>query len=181
MALSYRKSPIHQGGIVAGAQLWKTDQQKSLANFALLAADSRALHVHYEALIGSIEEEVSRILAFLEIPNNEGIFQFYKDEITIENAKKHGAWKNLSKEIIPTNVNKFETELTPLEIKIIEKICYWEMLHLGYTPKSVQEELDAISSDKIEELAFEEELKFPRKLDGPVLSNMQAKSRFYQR
>ena len=79
-----------------------------------MAADSRALHVHYEALIGSIEEEVSRILAFLEIPNNEGIFQFYKDEITLENAKKLGAWKNLSKEIITTNTKKFEVELNPL-------------------------------------------------------------------
>ena len=95
-----------------------------------MAADSRALHVHYEALIGSFEEEVSRILAFLEAPNNEGIFQFYKDEITIENAKKLEAWKNLSKEIIATNTKKFEVELNPLKIKIIENICYWKMMHL---------------------------------------------------
>ena len=181
MALSYRKNPNHRGGIVHGARQWKADQQKSLSNFHLLARDSKAIHVNYESLIGSFKEEVDRILAFLEVPHDEGIFNFYKDTITIQNARKLEAWENLSKEIIPTNVNKFETELTPLEIKIIEKICYWEMLHLGYTPKSVQEELDAISNDKIEELAFEEELKFPRKLDGPVLSNMQAKSRFYQR
>ena len=68
--------------------------------------------MHYEALIGSFAEEVSRILAFLEVPSDEGIFQFYKDEITIENAKKLGAWKNLSKEIIATNANKFEEELS---------------------------------------------------------------------
>ena len=146
-----------------------------------MAADSRALHVHYEALIGSFEEEVRRILAFLEVPNDEGIFQFYKDEITIENAKKLGAWKNLSKEIIATNANKFEEELSDLEIKIIENICYWEMMHLGYRPKFTRKEIDEVSSHEIEALASEENLKFPPKLNPPVLSNVQAKSRFYQR
>ena len=35
---------------------------KKLSNFALLAADSRALHVHYEALIGSFEERCAGYL-----------------------------------------------------------------------------------------------------------------------
>jgi len=64
---------------------------------------------------------------------------------------------------------------------VIEKICYYEMCLLGYTPTRTSTELNSIDEKMIGRLdAHEREsIKYERS-DG-VKSNMNAKRRFYTR
>lgn len=181
MALSWKRSPDHPGGIVRAARQWKLDQQQSLKNYYLLKKLGKAHSLKYEDLINNNVYEVRRVLEFLGVPFDRGVFDFHKDKITQKNAEMQKAWNNLSREVIRDNSKKYLTELNAVEIKSIEKICWYEMKHLGYTPEFSELEILEVSDESLENLNREELSKIILHRSTGVLDNMSAKSRFYQR
>ncbi|MBK9162193.1 MAG: sulfotransferase [Nitrosomonadales bacterium] len=181
MALSWKKNPEHEGGVVNAARQWKKDQQNSLKNYNELRKAGKAIFVKYEDLIGDTEGVVSRICDFLGLEYEEGILEYYKDETTRKNASMQKAWSNLDKGVLKENKRKFVSELSREEIMAVEKICYSEMLHLGYAPEFSLPELDAFSDDRLGVLGQQEARDFPVRRSVGVSRNMAAKKRFYQR
>jgi len=181
MALSWKKSADHLGGVVKAANQWKKDQQNFLKNYRELAMRGQAYFVKYEDLIGDSDKYIKEIIDFLGLPYDENIKNFYQDELTQKNATMQTTWNNLSKEIIKDNKKKYLRELTKEEIQFIEKICYFEMMHLGYKPENIKDKLDIITPEMIEEFNQYELKTLEYKRSEGVRLNMEAKKVFYQK
>ncbi len=181
MALSWKKSPVHAGGVVNAARQWKHDQQQSLKNYHLLKNYGQAHFVKYEDLTANNEVEIKIIIDFLGIPFDDNIFEFHYDEITQKNAGMQEAWRNLSKGVISNNSQKYVKGLTENEIKSIEKICWYEMKHLEYSPEFSEEDLVQYSDEFLDYLSREELSEIALRRSPGVIDNMKAKARFYQR
>lgn len=179
MALSWKKNPDHPGGVVKAARRWQLDQQNFLKNYSELKRIGRAYHVRYEDLIADPKRYAGEMLTSLGLPIEDIASEFYKDDLTRKNAGLHKAWNNLSKAVISDNKEKYLKELSPEEIGAIEKICYYEMLHLGYTPTLSREEMDIISGEQLEALDAREMGSIKYECSDGVKDNMEAKRRFY--
>ncbi len=181
MALSWKKNPSHKGGVVAAAKQWKTDQANFLKNYYVLEQRGQAFFVKYEELISDTEKYTNNICDFLGVEYSPQILEFYKDELTINNSKKQGAWNNLSKGVLSDNSKKYLKDLTEEEIKIIENICYYEMNILGYETEYSREELDKVTENIIKEKQDDENASIDYNASELVKENMDAKKKFYCR
>jgi hypothetical protein len=179
MALSWKKNLDHPGGIVKAARQWQKDQQNSLKNYDALQPFGKAYFLRYEDLIANPARCLKDILHFLGLNYETSMLDFHKDELTQINSEKQKAWGNLSRGVIADNKNKYLNELSEHEIKAIEKICYYEMIHLGYEPRYALAELDALTDQHLLELEMHEQDTIPHKRSEGVKGNMDAKKIFY--
>ena len=109
------------------------------------------------------------------------MLNYHLDVQNKKNAQKQHAWSNLSKGVMSDNFNKYKKELTTKEISYIEKICFFEMLSLGYEPINTWNELKKIPSEDISTYESEEMQTHPQKLTKGVKENIDAKTTFYQK
>lgn len=181
MALSWKKNTAHSGGVVKAARQWQKDQQNSLKNYNELRKIGKAHFLKYEDLIENPKSATSDICDFLGFSYEDSILEFYKDDMTQKNASMEKAWNNLSKAVLKDNKKKYVDELSPKEIMAIEKICYFEMNHLGYNTGNTEDELRALSDEEVESMEQSEVNDMPMKRRPGVSMNMEAKKRFYQR
>lgn len=181
MALSWKKNADHPGGVVTAARQWKQDQQKSLMNYHLLESQGKAHFVRYEDLIENNVVEIEKILRFLEVSDDEGVFTFYEDELTQKNAALLRAWNNLARGVISENSLKYRNELSEPEIKAIEAVCQYEMKHLGYTTEFSAAELAGVSQEWIDDFNRKEVEVVKLVRAKGVQENMVAKQQFYRR
>lgn len=181
VALSWKKSPDHPGGVVAAARQWQKDQQSTLKNVEVLESLGKVFSLSYEELIDRPVELAEKITGFLGIPHDPAVANFYKDDLTRANAQKQGAWSNLEKGVMSDNKEKYRKELTDAEVLAVEKICWYEMRHLGYMPEFSREEVEKFSNDALEEMNSSEFVSIPLLRSDGVKENMEAKRRFYQR
>lgn len=180
MALSWKKSPIHKGGVVQAAQQWKSDQQQYLKIMELERAENKIAVTKYEDLLAHPKQTLESVLKLVGCEYEAGMLDSNSNSLTTKNAQSQQAWENLSKPILIDNFNKFKTELTEKEIKIVERICYFEMHVLKYEPLFQWQELEAISEMGIASHKSEEHSKIQYEPVKGVIENMRAKQRFYQ-
>jgi hypothetical protein len=181
MALSWKKSPNHPGGIVRAARQWQKDQQSSLKNFNELQKLGKACFLRYEDLISEPEKHLDEVVSFLGLEKENCHLDFHGNELTQMNADMHEGWSNLSRGVISGNKEKYRKELSENEIKVIEKICYYEMMYLGYEPENELHDLDRVTSEDIDSLDKIECRDIPYCRSKGVKANMKAKKIFYQR
>lgn len=181
MALSWKNSPDHPGGIVHAALQWKKDQQNSLKNYNELKKLNKAYFVKYEDLISDPMRYTNELVSFFGLESETCHMNFHKQDLTQQNAALHGGWRNLSREVLSDNKKKYVKELPEYEVKVIEKICYFEMKHLGYEPDFSMRELGMIDDDEIHALDVVESRSIPYRRSEGVKANMEAKKAFYQR
>tara|TARA_Y100000385_G_scaffold193361_1_gene199995 strand:- start:3601 stop:4596 length:996 start_codon:yes stop_codon:yes gene_type:complete len=181
MALSWKKSRIHKGGIVEASQQWKIDQQQYLKFFNLENKKEAIKLLRYEDLISNPKEELSKIFSFLKLNYEPVQESFYKDAKTQENSKKNTAWANISKGLIKDNKAKYKTELHADEIAIIEHICRDEMRFFNYHFDNTEIDLQNINPNFIKDKAIEELNSLPYSPPESVIDNMKAKKVFYQK
>ena len=181
MALSWKKSSNNPGGVVNAARQWKKDQQSNMLIHNQLVKLSKAFLVRYEDLISDSVYWLKDILTFLGVPYEDNILKFYEDEITRKNAANLEAWHNLGKSIISENKNKYIKELNEKEVMAVEKLCFFEMRHLGYEPEFTADNLERFTNDELEEFESFEKSSIVCKRSSGVKMNMEAKKRFYQR
>lgn len=160
MALSWRNSSFHPGGVVRGAQVWADDQKQTLPNIGVLENVGRATLVRYEDLVQDTEAELDRICEFLGIEYTQQMLEFHKQKLTQENSEKNPLWQNLNKEIMSDNTSKFAKELTPEEVAVIEVICWRTLQYFGYKPRSEAKLLRKTNKRVITKLNIEEQLKY---------------------
>ena len=181
MALSWKKNANHPGGIVKAARQWQKDQQNSLKNYNELVKRRQAYLIKYEDLISDAEKYTCEIINFLGLPHDSNIINFHQDELTKKNATMQKAWNNLSHGVIKDNKRKYLNELDEQEIKIIEKICYFEMQYLGYACEYSKEQLDLLTEDAIEDFNKNELTNILYETSTGVKANMEAKKVMYER
>jgi hypothetical protein len=180
MALSWKKSLTHRGGVISAAKQWKKDQMSFLKIHSLLHNQGKSFLVKYEDLISNTPQTLKEICQFLSLPYDPSMMNYYKDELTRVNSEKQTSWKNLSKSVMTENKEKYKKELTDDEIKCIEKICYHEMIYLNYQPINSVIDLDSIDERLIQEME-KEELAEKYNPNESVRNNMEAKKVFYQK
>lgn len=179
MALSWKKSLVHPGGVINGARQWKHDQQQFLKNYNELRKLNKAVLIKYEDLISKSHKEIERVVQFLGFTYEPEMMFFYKNDLTQVNAKKMQAWKNLSKSIISDNKRKYLNELSEKEIMYIEKICQYEMHYLGYKLENDKTNLEKVQETEIDEYANYEKRTIARKIPEGVKACMKAKKNIY--
>jgi hypothetical protein len=181
MALSWKKHQGHYGGVVAAAKQWQKDQKNNLKNHFILNQVGKSISMSYESLIENPVQQMKVICSFMEIEYDPNIYSFYEDELTQRNASLHSAWINIDKKIMHDNKNKYLRELSEREVIAIEKICWFEMNHLGYKPVFTQDEVNRFSTNEIIKLEKEEEGGILYNRSNRINENIAAKKRFYQR
>jgi hypothetical protein len=181
MALSWRKYVPATGGVVAGAKKWRALQMRTLPDIQLLQKEGRVHSLRYEDLIQDSKRTIKEVCDFLGLKYHEQILDFHQDPLTMKNAEKENAWKNLSKGIIKTNTANYRTDLSDFEIAVVEKICFYEMKYLGYQPVHSLEQLKTVSLQAINELEQQEYNKYRGELTQGIKDNTKAKSYFYNR
>ena len=181
MALSWKKSLIHKGGVVEAAKQWKIDQQQYLKFFHLENKKQTIKLLRYEDLLSNPKEELSRIFSFLNLNYEPVQESFYKDLKTKENSKKNDAWKNISKGLLHGHKEKYKTELSAEEISIVQHICFDEMNFFNYPIENTKFDLKKINHNFIKNKGLQEVKDLPYSPPDGVLDNMKAKKVFYQK
>lgn len=179
MALSWKKSKSHQGGVVAAARQWKLDQQKYGMFSCLPGIQSKTRTLSYESLVACPEVALSPVLKDWGYSWEPAMLDFYRQSLVQKNAVTQPAWENLSQPVLSGNTRKYQIELSDMEIKMIERVCYFEMLQWGYAPQYDLESLKTTTESEIESFDIQERMVLPYSPSPGILENMAAKSVFY--
>jgi len=130
VALSYKKVSYWNRNIMSSAQAWSRDQRTGIQ--LIESYPSQVFFIKYEDLIRTPREVIKKNCDFLGESFEPTMLDYYKNQEARKSSVASQAWQNIGSPIIRDNTQKYKKELTPLEIEIIEKITYKEMVHFGY-------------------------------------------------
>ena len=97
-----------------------------------VAFASQIMEVRYEDIVLDMEATIKNICEFLEIDYEPTMLQWgasIEDKVPEREAYAH---KKLLRKPLPTDINRWKSELTKFEIFIIESFIYNELLMSGY-------------------------------------------------
>lgn len=134
MALSWKRSPNHPGGVARAAEVWVEDQEGFLAMHRALVTSGRSSFMRYEDLISDPEPVLGGVLAILGQTWDPACLAFHEDEKVKGNASRLRNWENLARPVMGANSGKFEGALSDSEIRYLELVCGPLMEQLGYEP-----------------------------------------------
>ena len=100
--------------------------------YAQLRDIDRMILVHFEDLVTRGNEQAKRVCAFLDLPYDLQMLEFYKQDLVALNASRMPEWEDLQKPLMPDNVGRFRDELSETEIRFVEALCAEEMAFFGY-------------------------------------------------
>lgn len=132
VALSWKKSPGHPGGVKEAAQMWRHEQSDSLYFLSLVYQTEKALVVRYENLVANPRQEIERICRHVETAFDENMLKFYEGKEAQTSADAAVGWKNLVQPILSDNTAKYKKELSRREQRQIESIAGVPLTQLGY-------------------------------------------------
>jgi hypothetical protein len=148
MALSWKRSGNHPGGIMRAAEIWQAEQKHALMVQGCLQDSNRFMTVRYEDILSAPQETMRLVCAFLELDFEEQMLNFHANTHTVRNAKRIQDWSNLAKPIIENNYNKYMENLSESEIRWVEHVCSHEMKYFGYSHSLLQEaKIDSVEQD----------------------------------
>ncbi|MBL4705045.1 MAG: sulfotransferase [Flavobacteriales bacterium] len=140
--LSINSGPKH---VYHAAKRWNDEQNDVKAVMDQLNANGDLIQFSYEELVTDAEGMMRKVCSFLGMEFEEQMLEFHKSKAAKKSATMHKAWNNLAKPIMTNNFNKFESKLSPDQIKIIEGVAGPNMVRLGYQLKNVEYEVSAES------------------------------------
>jgi len=155
MALSWKLSVNHPGGVVRAARVWQTDQNLTMILESCIKDTNRFYRIRYEDLLGNSKNTLKELCEFLNIDIEENMLFFNENGHTRHNANRIKDWENLGKPLLKNNYNKYSKCLSREEIICIETVCGVNMRKLGYQPdypthiltKEQENELNRIEND----------------------------------
>lgn len=150
VTLSFTKAVIGDKHPYFIAKQWNNLQELCI-NELKTQGDKTVIPLSYENLLKNPEKVVKELCNDIGITFNKNMMNFHKSKEAERSANSSTLWENLSQPIKNNNSQKFMSELTSHEIKIIESITGKVMDTLGYERVLVKEgdELD-FSKDEIE-------------------------------
>ncbi len=117
---SFKKAIVGEKHVYHIANQWRNNQEDCL-KLKSKVGNERFIQLSYEDLIHYPEKEMKRISSFLNIKYKRKVFDFYKSEESHNTAIAGKMWANVAKPILKDNCNKYNTELSEMEIGIFEK------------------------------------------------------------
>lgn len=132
MALSWKMSPNHPGGVQKAVDIWSEDQTHGLEVHGYLKSLNRILMMRYEDLVRTPETQTKRLCEFLGLPAAPEMLNFHQNRLTRENAERLKDWRNLGQPLMSHNTEKYKAGLTEVEVRYIESTCASLMEALGY-------------------------------------------------
>jgi hypothetical protein len=136
MALSWKRSAVHRGGVVRAARVWQQDQAEGIAAIAQLQDTHRLHWLSYEDLMVVPELELLRLCRFLNVRFCPTMLDYHQAPGTIAAAGRTAAWRNLARPVLAANTRKWQAGLDNAEIALVEAVCAQEMAFFGYQPES---------------------------------------------
>ncbi len=130
MALSWISAATLRGGVVRAARRWLSDVEGALA----AQTEKRPIvTLTYEALVSRPEETLCRVCDALSLPFSTDMLEHVrKSDGVAQDAGRTALWKNLTRDIMSDNFNKFKGRLSEDQIAFIEALCGPMMDHFGY-------------------------------------------------
>lgn len=129
--LSQLKRPGSFKSYVRLSRLWQYEQTRAISAASKLRQENRCMFISYEGFIRDESQYLSEILSFLSVRPHQRLQGKYTEQIT----EKVQEWENLNKPTKSTNSGKYLAELASNKIRLIESICYQQMVYLGYVPE----------------------------------------------
>jgi len=125
--LSQLKRELQIKNIAYLATLWRQEQIKIIQGINFDEIKRNSYSISYESFIQNEELKLDEIYQFLKIKRVAKKKSLYSNEKT-----EISEWRNLNKETIKDNYEKFLNELSSKEISLIESIVKSEMKALSY-------------------------------------------------
>ena len=133
VALSWKKSPGHPGGVKEAAAMWAKEQTEALYFLSMVYQTNKVIVVRYENLVTDPNKEIRLICDHLEIAFDENMLKFYEGKEAKTSADAAVGWENLVKPIMGKNTSKYKSDLSKREQRAIERIAGVPLLQLGYS------------------------------------------------
>ncbi len=137
VALSWKRSPGHPGGVREAARMWSAEQRATLYFLGLTQGSDRVFPIRYEALVGDSERTLRGLCEWLGESFEPSMLDFHKGREAKTSADAAIGWKNLTKPVMSENTGKYKGSMTAREHRAIERIAGREMRQLGYEPELV--------------------------------------------
>jgi hypothetical protein len=138
VALSWKRSQTHTGGIVTAAKTWRHEQESALQAYAVCRELDNIKVVHYEDLIARTGDILREICCFSGLQYEDNLLEQLPSTRTIREAGTIKDWENTAKAVNRRNSGKFMRGLSTRKIRRIEQIVSREMRILGYDPVYAQ-------------------------------------------
>lgn len=132
VALSSRRSVFNPYHPYYTARLWAHQQQLGLA-LAQECGERTMLRVHYENLIREPEPTVRQICAFIGVPFEPAVLEYFRTRDARLTARLSQDWRHTARPIMSDNSDKFLKGLGGSEICVVEALAGCVMQKLGYT------------------------------------------------
>lgn len=133
------------------ALLWREQQEKGLELLQTLPPQSIHL-LRYEDLVREPERVVRSLCAFLEEDFEPAMLRHFEGEEARRTAALAEAWANTSQPVNGASVGRFDKDMTPREVRLVESVAAGTMARLGYAPACPEPELAAASPGLLERL-----------------------------
>jgi hypothetical protein len=131
VAASSRKSVFSPFHPLFTARLWAEQQSLGLKLEADLGAEV-LFRVRYEDLLADPDRVLRGVCSFLGEPFDAGMLRFFETEAAQTGAAWSRDWENTARPILPDNTHKYRTQLSPEEIRWVERAAADPMAALGY-------------------------------------------------
>jgi len=138
VALSWKRSPGHPGGVGEAAQMWVKEQRQALHFIALREAIGRPVSIiRYEELVSQPDDTLKRLSSELKLEFDELMLRFHERKEARRSASLMSGWSNLEKPLLENNTGKYSGALSAREIRKVEAIAGVPMKQLGYLSSAV--------------------------------------------
>jgi sulfotransferase family protein len=133
------------------ALLWQEQQEKGLELLQALPAET--IHrLRYEDLVREPERAVRSLCAFLEEGFEPAMLRHFAGEEARRTAALAEAWANTAQPVNVASVGRFDKDMTPREVRLVERVTAASMVRLGYAPTCSAPELAAAAPGTVERL-----------------------------
>ena len=173
MALSYKTTLSHTGGVSEATRIWLHDQQASLEAYSYLRQTNQMHLLRYEDLVKDPEATLQPLCRFLGVAFEPAMLTFHQDPLTQQNAGRLQAWQNLGRPLLAGNTGKFKTGLSELEIRFVEAQCAAEMKLFGYEAAFAP----ATDPESLTQKLLQQEAAQPRQVEEPGPEEAEIRAR----
>ncbi|NEZ56156.1 sulfotransferase family protein [Adonisia turfae] len=130
---SWKTVPWSTGSVGGDAEVWR----RYMATARQSPPDNGAIFtLHYEQLISASEDCLKKLCNFLELSFDASMLDYHTQQSKRVNVNRE-PWKgNAVRPVNNKSLNRWQTELSTLEIATIEAVASSEMCQLGYKTQS---------------------------------------------
>ncbi len=130
VALSYSKTRMRPHNFYLAAMRWKhcLDRGQVWGR----SHPRQYLQVKYESLIENPEMELKRVCEFIGEEFHVGMFDFHHSSLTRATSANRDHHVNLTRPLLTTNKEKWRSEMSAVDIRIVEAVAGDRLVRLGY-------------------------------------------------